>query len=78
VAEGAVVGVVIALIGVGVSWRYLLAIPIAMFTRPPPAGGTTPLSTAEVVVLGVCSVVVVYLGWQPAPGLADVLSGLVQ
>lgn len=78
VAEGAVVGVVIALIGVGVSWRYLLAIPIAMFTRPPPAGGTTPLSTAEVVVLGMCSVVVVYLGWQPAPGLADVLSGLVR
>lgn len=78
VAEGVVVGTAVALIGVAVSWRYLLAVPIMMFTREPPEGGTTPLSTAEVVVLGVCSVVVVYLGWRPAPGLADVLSQLVQ
>jgi len=76
-AEGAVWSVAIALIGVGVSWRYLLAVPIVMFTRAAPSGGTTPLSTAEVVVLGVCTAVVVYLGWMPAPGLADVMSRLV-
>jgi len=78
VAEGAMLPVVVALIGVGVSWRYLLAIPVAMFTRPAPRGGTTALSTAEVVVLGLCTAVVLYLGWRPAPGLADVLSGLVR
>lgn len=78
VAEGAMVSVVVALVGVGVSWRYLLAIPAAMYARPAPQGGTTAISTAEVIVLGLCTAVVVYLGWRPAPGLADVLSGLVQ
>ncbi len=39
-----------------------------------PRGPVAGLSTAEIVVLGVCASVVLYLGWQPAPGLADVLS----
>ncbi len=78
VAEGLVWPVIVALVGVGVSWRYLLAVPIAMFARPKPTGRTAGLSTAEVIVLGLCTAVVLYLGWRPAPGLADVLSGLVR
>jgi hypothetical protein len=78
VAEGAMASVAVALVGVAISWRYLLAIPVAMYTRPASKGGTTGLSTAEVIVLGLCSAVVLYLGWRPAPGLADVLSGLVR
>ena len=85
VAEGAVVSSLIALIGVAVSWRYLLAIPHVMLVREvprgpggPPRGRMATLSTAEIVVLSVCAAVVLYLGWQPAPGLADVMSGLVR
>lgn len=73
-ADGAVIGVGLALVGVAASWRYLLAIPYAMVARPAPRGPVSGLSTAEIVVLSVCAGVVLYLGWQPAPGLADVLS----
>jgi NADH-quinone oxidoreductase subunit N len=73
-ADGAVLGVGVALVGVAVSWRYLLAIPYAMVSGAAPSGRVAGLSTAEIVVLSVCAAVVLYLGWQPAPGLADVLS----
>lgn len=76
-ADGAVLGVGVALAGVAVSWRYLLAIPWAMVALPAPRGRMSALSTAEIVVLGTCAAVVLYLGWQPAPGLADVLGAWI-
>lgn len=76
-AEGAVLGVGVALVGLAVSWRYLLAIPYAMVARPAPVGAVHGLSTSEIAVFGLCALVVLYLGWQPAPGLADVMSGFV-
>ena len=75
---GFLVALAVATVGVAISLRYLLAIPIAMYAREGRPAKPVAASTSELMVIGVCALVTLYLGWRPAPGLADMLSALLR